>query len=204
MPELISLARTPRRHPVAEGVNSKRLLSALLVVVLTGCISAPSPPVRDRLDAKTGSTVSMPWDPVELLSPASGGIRTVAFAYLGPFEIDRMGVRTLFLWVLVPNDVSHSSPPLIQCDGQVVDLPVLTSSLSEMGLSQSPYEPPYPWSRQWYFALTDAALACFAGAHVIALEIPHSGAEPTRFTVESAKEAVGFPVLQAFVAHRGD
>lgn len=184
-------------------MNPNRLLIALLVV-LTGCISVPGPPVRDKLDAKTGSTVSVLRDPLELLTSGYRGAGAGAFAYLGPFEIDQMGARTLFLWVLVPNDVSASSPPVVQCDGNVVNLPVRTGSLSEIGLTESPYEPPYPWGTQWYFVLTDAALVCFAQAHLIALEIPDARAEPARFLVESAKKAMGFPVLQAFVAHRGN
>jgi hypothetical protein len=184
-------------------VNYNRLLGVLLVV-LCGCISVPNPPVRAKLDAKSGSTVSLLPGPLGLLTSAYRGAGAAAFAYLGPFEIDRMGVRTLFLWVLAPNDVPVSSPPVIQCDGKVFNLPVQTGSLSKMGLTESPYEPPYPWGTQWYFALTDAALACLAQAHLIALEIPEPGGEPARFRIESAKKTLGFPVLQAFVAHRGD
>ena len=130
--------------------------------------------------------------------------RAVAFAYLGPFEIDQMGVRTLYLWVLVPNDVSASSPPVVQCDGKAVDLAARAGGVSEIGMSEPPYKPPYPWSTQWYFALTDAALGCFAQAHLIAVQIPGASGNAAYFQVESATKTAGFPALQAFVAHRGN
>ena len=182
-------------------MNPNRLLIALLVA-LAGCMSVPSPAVRDKLDAKTGSTISTLPDSIQLVTAAYRGANATAFAYLAPFEIDQMGVRTLFLWVLVPNDGPATSPPVILCDGKDVDLHLQTGGLNEMRLTEPPYKPPYPWGTQWHFLLTDAALKCFAQAHLIELEYLGTRPEPERFTIESRKDATGFPVLQAFVAHR--
>ncbi len=113
-----------------------------------------------------------------------------------------MGVRTLFLWVLTPNDGPAASPPVVLCDGKAADLRLQAGGLGEMNLTEPPYKPPYPWGTQWYFLMTDAALACFAQANLIELKLSGTGSEPERFTVESGKSAIGFPVLQAFVAHR--
>lgn len=184
-------------------MNPNRLLIALLLV-LTGCTSVPSPAVHDKLDAKTGSTISALPDSMKLVITANRGANADAFAYLGPFEVDQMGVRTLFLWVLGPGDGPAASPPVVLCDGKAADLHLQTGGLAEMGLTESPYKPPYPWGTQWYFVLTDAALTCFAQAHLIELELPGTRPEPERFAVESRKDAIGFPVLQAFVAHRAN
>jgi len=159
--------------------------------------------VHDRLDAKTGSTVSVLPEPLELLTSGYIGTHTGAFAYLGPFEIDQMGARTLYLWVLLPHDISSSVAPVIHCDDAAVTLPLQAGGLAAMGLAESPYAPPDPWGAQWYFALDDTTLVCFARAHQITLDIPNARGEPVRFTAESAKNVAGFPVIQTFAARRG-
>jgi len=184
-------------------VNLNRLSSTLLLL-LTACAAAPGPTVLDNLDTKTGTTVSVASDPVELLTDRYVGVRADTFAYLGPFEVDRMGTRTLFLWVLVPKDSSASVPPVIQCDGKIVPLPVQTGPLADMGLADAPYAPPDPWGAQWYFALDREVLECLAQAHLIALEIPGPRDEVLRFIAESAKNTAGFPVLKTFAARRAN
>jgi hypothetical protein len=178
------------------------LLSALCLL-LAACATAPPAPVQDKLDSKTGATVSVLPEAVTLLTSGYLGARTGAFAYLGPFEVDEMGKRTLYLWVLVPKDVSASVVPTVQCDGNRVDLPLQKGGLAEMGLAESPYEPQDPWGTQWYFSLNDAALVCFAHAHVIALEIPNAKGEILHFQVESAKNTTGFPPTEAYAERRG-
>jgi len=181
----------------------KSLILSVLVLLLAGCATAPSAPVEDKLDSKTGSTVSVLPDVVTLLTSGYVGARTGAFAYLGPFEVDEMGKRSLYLWVLVPKDVSASVVPAIQCDGNRVDLPLQKGSLAEMGLADSPYEPQDPWGTQWYFALSDAALVCIAHARVIAVEIPNAKGEILHFQVENAKNTTGFPQIEAYAERRG-
>jgi hypothetical protein len=181
----------------------KNLLTGVLLVLLAACATAPSAPVQDKLDSKTGSTVSVLPDPVTLLTSGYIGARTGAFAYLGPFEVDEMGKRALYLWVLVPKDVSASVVPVIQCDANIVELPLQKGRLTDMGLAESPYEAPDPWGTQWYFSLTDAALVCFAQAHAISLAIPNAKGELLHFQVESAKNTTGFPAIQAYAERRG-
>jgi hypothetical protein len=183
-------------------VHRNPLLS-LLFLLLVACATTAPAPVEDKLDSKTGSTVSVLPDVVTLLTSGYIGARTGAFAYLGPFEVDEMGKRTLYLWVLVPKDVSGSVVPVIQCDGYIVELPLQKGSLADMGLAESPYDPPDPWGTQWYFSLNDANLVCFAHAHVIALEIPNANGDVLHFQVESAKNTMGFPGIEAYAARRG-
>jgi hypothetical protein len=178
-------------------------LANILLLLLCACAAAPGPAVHDRLDAKTGSTVSVLPEPLELLTSGYIGTHTGAFAYLGPFEIDQMGARTLYLWVLLPHDISSSVAPVIHCDDAAVTLPLQAGGLAAMGLAESPYAPPDPWGAQWYFALDDTTLVCFARAHQITLDIPNARGEPVRFTAESAKNVAGFPVIQTFAARRG-
>jgi hypothetical protein len=186
------------RHGIT--MHSMRFAIYLSAFLLSACASAPTP-LRHKLDAKTGSTVNLAAEPVELISAVSGS-RTAAFAYLGPFDINRMGAHSLFLWVLVPEDAA-SSPPALRCGDEPIDLPLLSNGLGALGLSQPPYDPPYPWSRQWYYTLTESALTCLAGAQVIVLEVPATDGA-TRFTAEAGKGSSGFPVLRNFAAHRDD
>ena len=118
-------------------MNPNRV-AILLVFSLAGCLAPPGPPVRDKLDANSGLTVSALQNPLELLSSANRGARAGVFAYLGPFDLDRMGTRSQFLWVLVPDDISTSSTLAIRCDGQALDLPASSGGLSGIGLTQ-PY-----------------------------------------------------------------
>jgi hypothetical protein len=174
-------------------VNRNHLANILLL--LSACATAPGPAVHDKLDAKTGSTVSVLPEPVELLTSGYIGNHTGAFAFLGPFEIDQMGARTLYLWVLLPHDISSSVVPVIHCDDATVTLPLQSGGLAAMGLAESPYAPPDPWGAQWYFALDHA--------HQITLDIQNAKGEQVRFTAESAKNVAGFPVLETFAGRRG-
>lgn len=182
---------------------NRNFLASIPFVLLCACAAAPGPAVHDKLDAKTGSTVSVIPEPLELLTSGYIGTHTGAFAYLGPFEIDQMGARTLFLWVLVPHDVSSSVAPVIHCDDAPIELPLQSGSLGAIGLAEPPYDPPDPWGTQWYFALDDPALVCFARAHRITVDIPNARGELLRFTAESAKNVSGFPLLERFAVRRG-
>ena len=178
-----------------------RLFTAALLV-LCACTAGPGQPVRDKLDAKTGSTVSVMREPLELLTSGYIGTRGGAFAFLGPFEIDQMGTRTLFLWVLVPHDVSSSVVPVIHCNDGAVTLPVKSAGVADMGLAEPPYDLPDPWGTQWYFSLDDQTLLCFAHARTITLDIPSLRGDLETFVAEHPKNAAGFPMLVNFAERR--
>jgi len=180
----------------------KNPLSSVLLLLAACATTAPAP-VQDKLDPKTGSTVSVLPESVTMLTSGYVGARTGAFAYLGPFEVDEMGKRTLYLWVLVPKDVSATVVPVVQCDGNAVDLPLQQGARADMGLTEPPYEPLDPWGTQWYFSLTDRALVCLAHAKVIAVDIPDAKGELLHFQVESPKNSMGFPLIQAYAERRG-
>jgi hypothetical protein len=167
--------------------------------VLTACASTPSQPVVDRLDPDTATTVSVLSSPVELLADAVRGAGGDPFAYIAPFETDRMGKRALFLWMSAPAPEGAKLDTQLQCDGQPLVLKPLEGTIASLGLAHAPYTAPAPWSLQWYFQLPPAALKCLAGAQTIMLETRIiGGAEPERFTVES-KNLAG---LRAFASRQ--
>jgi hypothetical protein len=157
----------------------RSFLAPIAAVALASCASAPKEPVREQLDPDTATTVTVLTQPVELLAEASRG--TDPFAYLAPFETDRMGERSLFLWVAAPESAGTKLQPQLLCDGQPVGLQPLDGSLSSLQLSTPPYTSPAPWSSQWYFRLPPDALHCLATSHEVALEAPAPTGEPERF-----------------------
>lgn len=72
-----------------------------------------------------------------------------------------------------------------------------TSELSQLYLSQAPYESPVPWSQQWYFRLTDEGLKCLAGAHGISLQTQNTNGDTEIYSAERKNIAA----LDAFTQH---
>jgi hypothetical protein len=143
------------------------ILSAMMVTALTGCASAPSDPVRDRLDAETATTVTLMHAPVELTSDSPAAD---PFAYVAPFETDRAGERALYLWISVPQVSGPMSEPKVTCDGHPLSLQAISADLAQFNLSHPPYTLPAPWSGQWYFKLPQESLQCLGTAQGISLE----------------------------------
>jgi hypothetical protein len=163
-------------------------------LMLGGCAAAPNGPVSERLDPDTATTVTLLSHPVELVSQTNqnshGGIND-PFAYLAPFETDRMGSRDLYLWVSTPEVQGTPRQPQVLCNGQVLSLEPLSEApkvdLSQLSLSQEPYAAPVPWSRQWYFRLPPEGLKCLADANGIAVEAQAPGGEPAEFITSGRK-----------------
>ena len=168
-------------------------LAAMMVTALTGCASAPADPVHDRLDTQTATTVTVLKAPVELTSDIA-----VAdpFAYVAPFETDRMGERALYLWISVPQVNGPMSEPKITCDGHPLSLQAIGADLAQFNLSRPPYTLPAPWSGQWYFKLPQESLQCLGTAQGISLET-QAAQGPTQ-TEHFSASGKALAELQAF------
>ncbi len=71
------------------------------------------------------------------------------------------------------------------------------TELSQLYLSQAPYESPVPWSQQWYFRLTDEGLKCLAGAQGISLQTQNTNGDTEIYSAERKNIAA----LDAFTQH---
>ena len=162
-----------------------RIAIPAVAAVLTACATTSSQPVVERLDPGTATTLTVIKKPVELVGESVHGPNDNPFAFIAPFETDRMGTRTLYLWMSAPSIQGAGLQPQLLCDGQPLALPALDSDVSHIGLSSVPYPSPVPWNMQWYFQLPRPALDCLAGAQKIALETHGTNGEPERFTVAS-------------------
>jgi hypothetical protein len=186
-----------------------QLSYTVLALLIGGCASVPGEPVSEKLDPVTATTVTVINQPVELLSQTTHGVKADPFAYIAPFETDRMGKRDLFLWVAAPQDVGSLTRPQVLCNGEPLRLEPLDkdalangpavapttadtkaadaanqAELAGIKLAHAPYDAPVPWSAQWYFRLPPEGLKCLAGAEAVSLETHFSNGEAERFTTD--------------------
>lgn len=204
-----------RSNPPLPANAAAGALACGLAALLGACATAPSEPVSEKLDPDTATTVTILSRPIELLSQNNRGKQTDPFAYIAPFETNRMGSRDLFLWVSTPQEQGQLTQPQVLCNGQPVDLQPLSQDsaaagarakpgdsvapaggssgapvkvdLSQLNLSRAPYEAPVPWNTQWYFRLPADSLKCLADADGISLEVRDADGGPDQFTTNGRK-----------------
>lgn len=143
-------------------VTTPIMLAAFLA--LAGCATAPVEGGDERLDTTTGTTVTVLPKPVELVVDKARGGKTDPFAYLAPFETNRMGAHDLFLWISAPQVAGALSEPQVFCGEAPIQLEKLEGTMKDIGLSAAPYKAPAPWSVQWYFRLSGEVLDCLSSA----------------------------------------
>lgn len=185
-----------RAHPVKLSSTCARSLCWCLAVVglLAGCQSAPPQPVEERLDPDTAVTVIALTKPVELLADSLRGAAGDPFAYVAPFETDRMGKHAQYLWIAAPSVSGAKLEPQLICDGEPLLLEPVENSLKSLGMSKAPYNLPAPWDQHWYFELPKEVLHCLSNAHSMALETHAESGETERFAADSK----GLGYLKAF------
>jgi len=159
--------------------------SIVFLMTLAGCATAPSEAEGERLDPDTGTTVTLMPRPVELVMERSRGANTDPFAYVAPFETNRMGSHELYLWVSAPQPGGALSVPQVYCGNNIVPLDKFDGTLKEIGISSPPYKAPAPWSAQWYFKVSGEVLDCLATAPRIRITTQAADApEPDSYLAE--------------------
>lgn len=139
----------------------------------------------ERLDSGTGTTLTVIPSPVELVVEARRSALSDPFAYLAPFETNRMGTHELYLWVSAPQSGEPIDVPQVFCGDKLVALETLDAGMTDIGLSKPPYAEPAPWSAQWYFRLPGEALDCLVSASQIEVVTRAGGAEPDRYSAQA-------------------
>jgi len=166
-------------------VATAAAVAAAINLALVACSTMSAQPVAERLDPDTATTVTVIKKPIELVGAGAHGPTGNPFAFIAPFETDRMGKRALYLWMSAPSTGGPGHIPQLICDGHALALPPLDSDISHLGLSSAPYPAPVPWDTQWYFQLSQDGLDCMATAQTVAVETYGVNGVPERFTVES-------------------
>jgi len=167
---------------------------AILPALVAACATTPSQPIVDRLDPDTATTVTVLRKPVELVAENLHNVGSDPFAFIAPFETDRMGSRAQYLWMSAPGVENATVEPQLMCDGRTLTLAPIDADMKRLGLSQAPYEKPAPWSVQWYFQLPPDILKCLADAQRVTLETHASTGQSDEFAVDSK----GLTAVKAF------
>jgi hypothetical protein len=163
----------------------RALVTGVAIAILTACAAEPTEDEKQRLDTNTGTTVTVMPKPVEFIVDRTRGPKTDPFAYLAPFETNRMGTHEMYLWVSAPQVAGPLGVPQVFCGEQLLQLEPANVSLKTMGLSGPPYKMPAPWSAQWYFKLSGEVLDCLATAKRLRIVTQAGQAEPDDFTAEA-------------------
>ncbi len=157
------------------------VLSLVLPGALAGCTALPTDAV-DKLDPDTATTVTVLPNPIELITESTRGRVGDPFAYVAPFETDRQGEHSLYVWISAPQNSGPIELPKLICDDRPVTLKAVAGDLAELKLSQPPYRTPAPWSSQWYFVVSPEGLECLSMAQAIALDTQPVTGDPERFS----------------------
>jgi len=170
-----------------------------LLPLLAACAAAPVQTVQENLDPQTGNTAVVLPKPMEMVADASRGPQRDPFAFLAPFEVDRMGDRRSFLWVSVPQDNGPVAAIQVLCQGQPITGTPVHPSLGDLGLTKPPYRPEAPWSGEWYFPLPDDALKCLSQAAAVTLVSRLASGSEERFSAgpEQLRSLAAFPAEHA-------
>lgn len=165
-------------------MSRTRRLAALgigLLGILAGCASLPDNAVQETLEEATGTSLTRLAKPVELTAVDPRGPNADPFAYVAPFETNRMGQRRAFLWIAVPDERGNGRTPTLSIAGQPLAL-AAPIELQSAGLRVAPYARPAPWSAEFVFELDAAALRALAARGEWRIEQPRQGAASVPFT----------------------
>jgi hypothetical protein len=155
---------------------------AALFALGAGCASLPENAVAERLDERTGTTVTAMQRPVELVSTEPRGSNSDPFAYVAPFETNRMGARQLYLWVAAPDERGGAGVPVVLLGNEPLALRPLGTDPRAAGLASFPYAAPAPWSAQQVYQIDEAALRSLAAAASIDITVRYADARVVRFS----------------------
>ncbi len=178
-------------------------LVMLACVAAAGCAATPNDaPVLEQLDSETGMTIARLGRPIELYRETPLQDAAVRFAFLGPFETNRMGTRDLFLWIAVPVEfVSGAATPVVTVNDAPLALGVPGRDAEFAGLRATPYRLPTPWSTTWYFKVDADTIARLGESSRISVRVPEAARDGTLTATEFIVELKDEPRLREF-AHR--
>ena len=143
--------------------------------LLCSCVSLPTETTLEVLDSSTGATVTHLAKPLELLATEPLGAKQDPFAYLAPFEINRAGKRSLWLWmelpVLADKAAAVARDVHLQCGGNSLALDAKPIDLIALGLSSPPYAAAASWNSVLIAPLSAAQLQALGAVGQIVLQI---------------------------------
>jgi hypothetical protein len=166
-------------------------LALLLAAGLTACAATrPEARLNERLDERTGSTITTLDRPLEFFAPEpERGIDAASFADLGLAEINTMGTRSYYLWTSVlwgrsdPNKTSTPRIASIAVESEKAGLAFKSAERIDPPGHVTLYAPQADWSEQIVFSLTVDQVRAIATAQTLTLTIAVGTGESQRFTL---------------------
>jgi hypothetical protein len=180
--------------------------AVLLVGWAAGCAGRASIKPIEMLDERTGVTVGVLKEPIELAPSAQSAAlvshKQASFAYLGPIEWNRSGTLSYGLWVHIvpgsdpqPGDIhAPETLALILDDG-----PLVLSLTETPKLGRAPYRQLASWGQTAYFVLTVDGLRRMAASRKLELSVRAIDASIMLFSPTQDSR----PVLTQFMQVRG-
>jgi hypothetical protein len=159
----------------------RKLCFLLSLAALTAC-SSTEPMVIESLDPGTGVTVLRTTAPLILYSDNSAyAAHARDFVYLGPIEVNTMGMRSHFLWLGIwstirdderlLSDRSGFESVVLFVDGEPLPLELAGWTLDAIGISRPVYVKPVASAADAYYYVTLDQLRLLAAAQRIDLRV---------------------------------
>jgi hypothetical protein len=178
----------------------------LLLGLNLGCAGHPAVKSVEVLDARTGTTVAVLKQPIELLPSAQyaaqASRKRLSFAYLGPVEWNRSGTLSYGLWIHIapgndgqPGDIHAAAAVTLMLD----DGPLALSRMEAPMLGRDPYQPVASWGQTAYFGLDLRLLGRLAASRRLELAVPTKDGSVMTFYPTSDTR----PALTQYLQARG-
>lgn len=158
--------------------GTRRAVAACATLLLLGaCAAAPVDPVVETLDRKTAVTVAALSEPLLFSSALATPSRPDDVA-VGPFEINRMGQKSWYLWVNRLGGVQET-PGLARLrvvanGATLLELEPLAGD-APLPISSPPYAALADWAATAYYPISADDLARLQGQGGLTVELPSAG-----------------------------
>lgn len=161
----------------------RALLAIGLIASFAACAAVPDNGIAERLDERTGTTVTAMQRAIELVSTEPRGSGD-PFAYLAPIETNRMGRREIYLWVAIPDERGGAAMPVVLVGGAPLQAKPLEpgTNAGALGLGSFPYSTPAPWSAISVFSIDEAALRSLAAAGALEVSVRYADGRVVQFS----------------------
>jgi hypothetical protein len=175
--------------------------AALASATLAGCATPAVDPVLEALDERDGTTITRLAGPLTFIVEAPRSSGSDPFAFLAPFESNRMGKRRMHLWVAVPVESKADITAVIWHDGvELLRLPGPSGGANrDAAAVRAPYPATAAWQRQLVVDIDAAVLVALAQAATLTIEMRFADGHSERFASEEPTQAP----LQEFRRHLG-
>lgn len=165
--------------------------AALVSATLAGCATPAVDPVLEALDERDGTTITRLAGPLTFIAEAPRSSGSDPFAFLAPFESNRMGKRRMHLWVAVPVESKADVTAVIWNDG--VELLRASGPIDSSDRDAAAVRAPYPgtaaWQRHFVVDLNADMLATLAQAATLTIEMRFADGHSERFASEKPTQA---------------